>query len=408
MNRITLLILAAFFFTNHFYAQNSNLDELNEVYEQFAETVENKDLTGHRELYISGNSPVNIVQKKSGGPTHLNTTNANGWINFFTTASYPYRLDITNTEFKVHNNNLAYSIANFDEYINNRHSGWGIDMFIYIKTDDGWKFTQLHNTVIINGQETGIDDPYPLPNSIENVLANTLNAIKEKDKNSFLDQHFLRQGQFLKIDSVFAESYSSSKHSAEAFINEVLNSDSNYEWEIRNVVIDTIDHYLAAVTTEYILYENGIEIEKGIQLWSMLATKSEGWKITSILNSIENNITNITDSKAKLNDFQLKQNYPNPFNPTTVIEYSIGSNVKGEMSKSSVGTSPSSAGKHGMSVQMHVYNILGQKIATLVNKQQSPGNYSVSFNAEDLTSGTYIYQLKVGGFAQTQKMVLLQ
>ena len=68
-----------------------------------------------------------------------------------------------------------------------------------------------------------------------------------------------------------------------------------------------------------------------------------------------------------------------------------------------------------MSVQLKVYDILGKEIATLVNEQQSPGNYEVIFDASNLSSGMYLYrlsiqsdQLKAGGYIQTRKMILLK
>jgi hypothetical protein len=89
--------------------------------------------------------------------------------------------------------------------------------------------------------------------------------------------------------------------------------------------------------------------------------------------------------------FTLYQNYPNPFNPTTKIKYSIP-----------VGT------QHAVSVQLKVYDILGREVATLVNKQQQPGNYEVEFNASNFASGVYFYQLRAGNFISTKKMILLK
>ncbi len=103
-------------------------------------------------------------------------------------------------------------------------------------------------------------------------------------------------------------------------------------------------------------------------------------------------------------EFYLEQNYPNPFNPTTKIRYSIP-----------VGAHPP-AGRQGraVSVQLKVYDILGKEIATLVNEQQPPGNYEVTFNAvkayrhASLPSGIYFYQLQDGDFIQTKKMIILK
>ncbi len=93
----------------------------------------------------------------------------------------------------------------------------------------------------------------------------------------------------------------------------------------------------------------------------------------------------------------LEQNYPNPFNPTTEIHYTIGSN--------GTGLNGFAARQH---VELAVYNMLGQKVAELVNSEQAPGTYSVIFNGTVLPSGIYYYRLKIGTRLMTRKMVLVR
>lgn len=85
--------------------------------------------------------------------------------------------------------------------------------------------------------------------------------------------------------------------------------------------------------------------------------------------------------------FELSQNYPNPFNPTTVIEYAV----------------PGAA-----HVSLKIYNVLGQEIETLVNKNQQVGRYSVDFDGSRLASGVYFYRLAAGNRAITKKMLLVK
>ncbi len=102
-----------------------------------------------------------------------------------------------------------------------------------------------------------------------------------------------------------------------------------------------------------------------------------------------------------IKSFSLKQNYPNPFNPTTTISYSIPPVIAQGSARGGTKQSVSN-------VVLTVYNSLGQKIATLVNKQQAAGEYSVRFNAKNLPSGVYYYKLQSANFVQTRKMILLK
>jgi len=85
--------------------------------------------------------------------------------------------------------------------------------------------------------------------------------------------------------------------------------------------------------------------------------------------------------------FAVNQNYPNPFNPTTVINYTL---------------------PEASMVTLTIYNVLGEKVTTLVNQRQEKGIYNVSFNGMNLPSGIYIYQLSAGKNVISQKMMLLK
>ncbi len=101
---------------------------------------------------------------------------------------------------------------------------------------------------------------------------------------------------------------------------------------------------------------------------------------------------NESGNSLKLTEFSLEQNYPNPFNPSTIIRYSLPVNVNRESEV----------------VSLIIYNVLGQKVATLVNQKHRGGNYEAKFNAIDLPSGVYIYKLQSGVLTSSKKMILLR
>jgi hypothetical protein len=85
--------------------------------------------------------------------------------------------------------------------------------------------------------------------------------------------------------------------------------------------------------------------------------------------------------------YSLSQNYPNPFNPTTTIKYSVAN-----------------AGF----VNLKVFDILGRQVMELVNRQQDKGNYTVSFDGSNLSTGVYFYKLESGNFTSIKKMMLIK
>ena len=90
--------------------------------------------------------------------------------------------------------------------------------------------------------------------------------------------------------------------------------------------------------------------------------------------------------------YTLSQNYPNPFNPSTVVTYSVPERIR---------------------VTIEVFNILGQKIATLFDQEQDPGVHSISWVAQNsdgqvLGSGVYFLRMQAGTFSQVEKMIFMK
>jgi hypothetical protein len=85
--------------------------------------------------------------------------------------------------------------------------------------------------------------------------------------------------------------------------------------------------------------------------------------------------------------FSLEQNYPNPFNPSTNIKFHVAQI------------------RH---VRLTIYDILGNEVAVLADKNMIPGNYEVTWDATGAASGVYFYKLEAGDFSRTMKMILIR
>jgi hypothetical protein len=98
-------------------------------------------------------------------------------------------------------------------------------------------------------------------------------------------------------------------------------------------------------------------------------------------------VVGVEDEVTLPAEFTLDQNYPNPFNPSTKIKYSVPQTSQ---------------------VQIKVFDVLGKEIETLVSEEKPAGNYELNWNAVNLSSGVYFYQIKAGDFISTKKMILLK
>ena len=98
-------------------------------------------------------------------------------------------------------------------------------------------------------------------------------------------------------------------------------------------------------------------------------------------------VTGVSQESGMPQSFSLSQNYPNPFNPTTNIKFAVPENSN---------------------VKITIYNAVGKEVAVLVNDQFTPGYYNYSWNASNLASGVYFYEMITDNFRQVSKMMLMK
>jgi hypothetical protein len=125
-----------------------------------------------------------------------------------------------------------------------------------------------------------------------------------------------------------------------------------------------------------------LQIANGVD--SLKYIVADGIRITSS-DSLQTEI--LTDPVILPDHIELYQNYPNPFNPSTTVRFQIGKR---------------------MSVNLSVYDILGQKVITLCNETLGQGIYARTFDGIGLCAGIYFINLNTEGYSQSKKMILLK
>ncbi len=235
-----------------------------------------------------------------------------------------------------------------------------------------------------------------------------------KDVNGDITHNLLRSAAYKKDNRLPPKGFTTTHPSydtiaivGDAFTDPNFNKDGSIEGTgkdkvLYNVPINSNGKYSIFVqvcyqsfTPKLINYIRGIDIPDIQQFVSLYNTSDKSPSILSY-DSIQVVISSAND-RIDMWEFKLNQNYPNPFNPTTTIKFSIPQT-----------DSPLLGGARGRFTTLKIYDILGNEIAALVNEQKSPGNYEVSWDGSDYTSGIYFCSLKSGNYSSVTKMLLLK
>jgi flagellar hook assembly protein FlgD len=141
-----------------------------------------------------------------------------------------------------------------------------------------------------------------------------------------------------------------------------------------------------------------IAFASGLMIFSFLSpwakTASDAPKTLTPSSSISVTVVVVASKSKEVlpETFSLSQNYPNPFNPETIIKYTLPEDCH---------------------VELTLYNVLGQKVETLVDEYQSAGYRMIRWNGRDaegneMSSGLYLYKIKTAKYSETKKMILLR
>ncbi len=170
------------------------------------------------------------------------------------------------------------------------------------------------------------------------------------------------------------------------------NEINNYGFEIERMKVETRHASSLQLDWQTIGFVQGNGNSNSVKIYSFTDENPIGDKLRYRLKQIDNDgsISYSNEIEVELgipNDFDLTQNYPNPFNPVTKIQYSLSNRQL---------------------VTLKIYDVLGNEVVNLINEYKEPGKYEIDFNANELSSGVYVYKLTAGPYSASRKMVILK
>lgn len=153
-----------------------------------------------------------------------------------------------------------------------------------------------------------------------------------------------------------------------------------------NVLYPKQSHHILSIEYDVVQIENELD-STSIKLTEVLGATCMPVQDANIIAGEEKTILLKKQSVAPVNEIMLEQNYPNPFNPSTRIRYQVSSSSH---------------------VTLKVYDVLGNEIETLVDEEKPIGVYQVNWNASDMPSGVYFYQVNSRSTTDIKKMILIK
>ena len=375
-----LVFIAGSIFSQTVFNSNDSttIQEISDIYDLFQETVKNKDVQGHRDILLYNYVPVNIIIEEVNGISFY-PNNGQIWTNFFSNPNMGYELVISDIEYLT-DGPIAITKAHFDEYVNNSLSTDGEDVFVYLKTFEGWKLAALHNT----DKEINltVQNPLQVPNNILELPDSLAKAIREKDTEAYDNLFYDSRAYFYDVEGELQEGYSFVELLKGTYFSKVVGDVNEHNIVFDNVNYEIVDNYIAVLTCDYEYQLAGEMKHSGKQYWVLMGLNESGWKASVILNKVEQ-VTSVSQKKSLIETgFRIIGNYPNPFNPSTNITYFI----------------PESG-----EVTMAVVDALGREVVRKTIFANS-GENNYNFDASGLSSGVYFYRVEYNNASSIKSM----
>ena len=167
---------------------------------------------------------------------------------------------------------------------------------------------------------------------------------------------------------------------------------------LKTVKLDSFDSGNYSNTAEWVRVADTCLVPAGTRYLRirLISTRHNGQNNDGYYDALSLTVYKPTSIEKRNNNLLtstlLNQNYPNPFNPSTTISYAVGAHRNVPLQY----------------IDLSIYNILGQKVTTLVSENQIAGMHSIKWDGSGFPGGVYFYQIKAGDFIQTKRMLLIK
>lgn len=284
----------------------------------------------------------------------------------FQNPSHIYGAELTAD--KIGQSEKAYYFDGQDDYIsveNNTLLNFQDSITVSLWCQPNSLYTDRESYMISHGNWQNRWKISILPEKKLRWTVNTSSGIKDLDSESSL-----QKDSWYHVVGVFDGSQ------IELYVNGNLDAQADYSGKLNTTQINlTIGQALPSednynfngVIDEVRIYNKALDLET--------------------IKDIYANESPVDRSAQKPQKFALSQNYPNPFNPETSFSYAIPKTCN---------------------INITIYNIIGERVAHLVNTRKKPGNYTVNWRADDISSGVYIYHIKAGEYENSKKCLLIK
>ncbi|WP_298556708.1 T9SS type A sorting domain-containing protein [uncultured Algibacter sp.] len=359
------------------------LNELKIVYLDFESTVADKKVPEHLALYLNNDVNVNILAKSDESFNFLER-DAFRWSRSFS-RPWPYRVDISETEFELYGN-TALSIARFDEVERDVPNGYGIDLFLYTKTTNGWKYATLNNTY------SDLNDNFdysslPISNTPLDRLNDVQLMLNQDNGTGFLELFSNTNAPCFTINNPL-NTDEPLKYTVTDFVDLFFSKDFNLSIEIDNSEFEFFDDFLAKSISNFTLKSNTETFAIGKAIATYIATPSEGWKLSALVFSVQEEFEEshpLTVEHNNLDNLKSINLYPNP----------AKKNLKIEMNQTDL-----------YPIKIELIDMIGRKQTLYESTGTSSGSLSFNHDVSQLSKGLYFVRIAWNGKSFIKKLIV--